>query len=115
MLSREVDHMDPEVERDIGMAGWLAFHLYRVALGERLRARGFTDLRDTDWSLLRYLHHRGGATVTEIARMFGFSKQAASQHVASFVERGYGARTRSATDARVRSVELSPRGRAARS
>jgi DNA-binding MarR family transcriptional regulator len=107
--------MDAAEERDIGMAGWLAFQLYRVALAEGLRTRGFTDLRDADWNLLRYLQHRGGATVTEIARLFGVTKQAASQHVASFVDRGYGTRSRSADDARVRAVELTDRGRAAHS
>src|SRR4051812_37626905 len=103
-----------DVDRDIGMVGWLGFQLYRVALADGLRRRGFTDLREADWTLLRYLHHRDGATVTEIARLFGYTKQAASQHVASFVDRGYGTRTRSATDARARVVDLTPRGRAAR-
>jgi DNA-binding MarR family transcriptional regulator len=77
-------------------------------------AAGFTDLRDADWNLLRYLHHRGGAPVTEIARLFGVTKQAASQHVASFVERGYGTRTRPDGDGRVRVVMLTDKGRAAR-
>ena len=67
-----------------------------------------------DWNLLRYLHHTGGASVTEIARLFDVTKQAASQHVASFVGRGYGTRTRPGDDGRVRVVELTDRGRAAR-
>ena len=36
------------VERDIGMVGWLGFQLYRVALADGLRERGFTDLREVD-------------------------------------------------------------------
>ena len=95
------------------MVGWLGFQLYRVALVDGLRARGFTDLRDTDGNLLRYLHRRS-ATVTEIARLFGVTKQAASQQVVSFVERGYGVRVTADDDARVRAVALSERGRAAR-
>jgi len=100
-------------ERDIGMVGWLGFQLYRVALVDGLRERGFTDLRDTDGNLLRYLHGRS-ATVTEVARLFGVTKQAASQQVVSFVERGYGVRVTAEGDARVRAVALSERGRAAR-
>jgi DNA-binding MarR family transcriptional regulator len=96
------------------MAGWLGFQLYRVALARGLQARGYTDLRDADWTLLRYLHHRGGATVTEIGHHYGTTKQAASQHIASFVARGYGARTPSEQDARIRVITLTDKGRAAR-
>jgi len=85
----------------------------RVALARGLRERGFTDLRDADWALVRYLHHTGGASVTEIARHYDVTKQAASQHVASFVSRGYGTRTRPGDDGRVRMVELTDKGRAA--
>jgi DNA-binding MarR family transcriptional regulator len=85
-----------------------------VALARGLRERGFTDLRDADWNLLRYLHHRGCAPVTEIARLFEVTKQAASQHVASLVRRGYATRTRPGDDGRVRLVELTGKGRAAR-
>jgi DNA-binding MarR family transcriptional regulator len=95
------------------LAGWLGFQLYRVALADGLAARGFTDLREADANLLRYLHHHGPAAVTEIARLFGVTKQAASQQVASFVGRGYGTRVRSDVDARVRAVALTERGRAA--
>jgi DNA-binding MarR family transcriptional regulator len=109
-----IDQLDPAGDRDLGMAGWLGFQMYRIALGRGLADRGFTDLRDADWNLLRYLHHRGGAPVTEIARLFGVTKQAASQHVASFVERGYGTRTRPDGDGRIRVVTLTDKGRAAR-
>jgi DNA-binding MarR family transcriptional regulator len=101
-------------ERDLGMAGWLAFQLYRVALARGLEARGYRDLREADWTLLRYLHHCGGATVGEIGHHYGTTKQAASQHVASFVARGYGIRTPSETDARIRVITLTDKGRAAR-
>jgi DNA-binding MarR family transcriptional regulator len=109
-----LDQNGGDGRRDLGMAGWLGFQAYRVALARGLRERGFTDLRDADWNLLRYLHHRGGAPVTEIARMFEVTKQAASQHVASFVRRGYGTQTRLGDDGRVRLVELTGRGHAAR-
>jgi len=67
-----------------------------------------------DWNLLRYLHHTGGASVTEIARHYDVTKQAASQHVASFIRRGYGTQTRPGDDGRVRLVQLTDKGRAAR-
>ena len=109
-----LDQNHGDGRRDLGMAGWLGFQLYRVALARGLRERGFTDLRDADWALVRYLHHSGGASVTEIARHYDVTKQAASQHVASFVRRGYGTRTRPGDDGRVRMVELTDKGRAAR-
>jgi DNA-binding MarR family transcriptional regulator len=76
--------------------------------------RGFNDLREIDATLLRYLHHAGGATITELARLLHVTKQAMSQHVASFVVRGYGTRERSPQDGRERVVQLTDRGRAAR-
>jgi DNA-binding MarR family transcriptional regulator len=96
------------------MAGWLGFQLYRVALAEGLAARGFTDLREADWSLLRYLHHHGGASVNEIAHLHGVTKQAASQQVASLVKRGYAASEPAEHDARIRRVTLTDKGDVAR-
>lgn len=102
-------------ERDIGLEFWLAFGAYRAALVRGLAARGFDDLRETDATLLRYLAHRDGATVTELARLLEVSKQAASQHVRSFVGRGYGVLERSESDGREKVVRLTARGRRARS
>lgn len=108
-MSKQVD------QQDLGLAGWLAFQLYRVVLAEGLERRGFTDLREGDWNLVRYLHHAGTTTVTEWARLNGVTKQAASQQVASLVERGYAARAAAGDgDGRVRAIELTARGRAAR-
>ena len=47
-------------ERDLGLEFWLAYGVYRQALVRALVARGFTDLREIDATLLRYLHHSGG-------------------------------------------------------
>lgn len=63
---------------------------------------------------MRFLHHSGGASITEIARHYDVTRQAASQHATSFVRRGYGTRTRPGDDGRVRMVELTDKGRAAR-
>jgi hypothetical protein len=52
-------------------------HAATVALVRGLRQRGFSDLRDWDGNLLRYPQDRS-ATVMEVARLFGVTKQAAS-------------------------------------
>lgn len=101
-------------ERDLGLEFWLAFGAYRASLVRGLAERGFGDLRETDATLLRYLDHSGGATVTELARLLGVTKQAASQHVRSFVAQGYGVSEPSPDDRRERVVRLTARGRAAR-
>jgi DNA-binding MarR family transcriptional regulator len=87
---------------------------HRQALVRALVERGFADLREIDATLLRYLHHVDGATVTELARLLQVTKQAMSQQVASFVGRGYGIRERSPADGRERVVRLTERGQAAR-
>ena len=101
-------------ERDLGLEFWLAYGIYRQALVRALAERGFADLRESDATLLRYLHHVDGATVTELARLLQVTKQAMSQQVATFVARGYGARERSPADGRERVVRLTDRGHAAR-
>ena len=101
-------------ERDLGLEFWLAYGVYRQALITGLTRRGFTDLRETDATLLRYLHHSGGATINELAGLLQITKQAASQHAASFVERGYGTSEPSPDDKRARIVKLTSRGRSAR-
>jgi 6-phosphogluconolactonase (cycloisomerase 2 family) len=73
------DEDEQRGEHECPAGGWLGFQLYRVALARGLRERGFTDLRDADWALVRYLHHSGCASVTEIARHYDVTKQAASQ------------------------------------
>jgi DNA-binding MarR family transcriptional regulator len=105
--------VDHSPGHDLGLEGWIAFELYRTALRDGLRAGGFTDLREADGPILRYLHHAGSSTVGELAEAFGVSKQAASQAVASLVERGYGERTPDAEDRRSRVVSLNERGEAA--
>jgi DNA-binding MarR family transcriptional regulator len=101
-------------ERDLGLEFWLAYGVYRQALVHGLNDAGFTDLREVDATLLRYLHHSGGATVNELARVLQVTKQAASQHTASLVKRGYVTREPSPDDKRERVVRLTDRGHAAR-
>ena len=100
--------------RDLGLAFWLAYQTYQLELGRGLAQAGYPDLRAADAALLRYLHDRDGATVTELARLLDVSKQAASQQVASFVQRGYGVREPSPDDGREKLIRLTERGRGAR-
>lgn len=118
-MSTSLDQLDgpapsPAGARDLGLAFWLAYQTYQLELGRGLGAAGFPDLRAADASLLRYLYEKDGTTVTELARLLDITKQAASQHVSSFVARGYGIRTPSPDDGREKLVRLSERGRAAR-
>ena len=99
--------------RDMGLDGWIAFELYRTASRDGLGARGFADLREADGTILRYLHHAGRATVGELAEAFGVTKQAASQAVASLVDRGYVLRAVDDEDRRSRAITLDDRGEAA--
>lgn len=77
-------------------------------LHERLRARGWRDVRMNYGFVL--LESRGRALgVTDIARLMGVTKQAASKLVSSMVKAGY-LQEVEADDARARQVTLSPRG-----
>jgi len=107
--------LDDLGRQDLGLEGWIAAELYRVALGAGLRGRGFDDLRPADWPVIRFLHHRGSTTVGELADAFGVSKQAASQAIAGLVDRGYVTRHEPDGDRRRREVALTERGDAARS
>ena len=108
------DSRDAAPARDIGLLGALAYEAYADGLRRYLAEHGHPDVRAVDTQLFRLLDARGGATVTEIARARGVSKQAASQHIAQFVARGYGEQRPSPGDARERIVTLTERARAAR-
>ncbi len=119
-MSTSLDHQPGEPvrrepgTRDLGLAFWLAYQTYQLELGRGLEAAGYPDLRAADASLLRYLHDRDGATVTELTGLLDISKQAVSQQVASFVQRGYGMRAASPDDGREKLIRLTERGRGAR-
>jgi DNA-binding MarR family transcriptional regulator len=100
--------------RDLGLLGALAYEAYAGGLRRYLADRGYPDVKPLDTQLFRLLDARGGATITEIARLRAVTKQAASQHVAEFIERGYGRQKPSKDDARERVVKLTKRARKAR-
>lgn len=78
-------------------------------LHERLHARGFRNVRPSFGFVLLEARNRS-LGVTDVARLMGVSKQAASKLVSSMQRAGY-LRGAEADDARARQVEISERGR----
>lgn len=79
-------------------------------LHERLRARGWTDVRPAFGFAL--LAARDGPTsATELANLMGTTKQAGSKLAAAMVDAGYLVAATQAVDGRVRPLRLSARGR----
>jgi DNA-binding MarR family transcriptional regulator len=78
-------------------------------LHERLAPRGFRDVGSSfGFVLIEARNHALG--VTDVARLMGISKQAASKLVSSMEQCGY-LRATAAEDQRAHLVEISPRGR----
>jgi DNA-binding MarR family transcriptional regulator len=86
---------------------------YRVLvddLHDRLRARGWTDVRPA-FGFALLAARDGPTTTTELAALMGTTKQAASKLVATMVEAGYLVQRSGTGDARQRPLTLSNRGR----
>jgi DNA-binding MarR family transcriptional regulator len=79
-------------------------------LHERLRERGWTDVRPAFGFAL--LAARDGPTsVTELATLMGMTKQAASKLAGTMIDAGYLVEAAGGDDGRVRPLRLSARGR----
>jgi len=76
-----------------------------------LAREGLTDVRATDWPILRLIAP-GASALKDLVVPLGISQQAVGKSVASLVERGYVQRERSDEDRRVKRVTLTARGRA---
>ena len=87
----------------------MVFRTLMDDLHERLGPRGFRDVGMSFGFVLLEVRHRT-LTVTEVARLMGISKQAASKLVSSMQQCGYLLATADA-DRRARRVEISQRGR----
>ncbi len=72
-------------------------------------ASGFTDVRPVHGFAFARIA-AGGATVVELARHLGVTKQAASQLADVLVRRGYVTRTTDHRDGRIRRLRLTARG-----
>jgi DNA-binding MarR family transcriptional regulator len=88
----------------------MAYRLLVDQLHERLRARGWTDVRPAFGFVLLALRD-GPALLRDLPAALGTSKQAASKLVDAMVEVGYVERATDPDDARAKRVRLSSRGR----
>jgi DNA-binding MarR family transcriptional regulator len=88
----------------------IAYRSLIDGLHERLRDRGWTDVRPAFGFVLLAVRD-APATSTQLAALMGTTKQAASKLVDTMVASGYVHRGVAADDGRQRPVDLTPRGR----
>ena len=87
----------------------IAYRLLIDGLHERLRARGWSDVRPAFGFVLLAARDEP-TTSTELAALMGTTKQAASKLVDTMVATGYVRRAVGTDDARQRPIRLTPRG-----
>ena len=85
---------------------------YRLALDAEMAAAGFPDSRFPDGRVLRICLRSPDATISQIGREIGITRQGASKIVASLRERGYVTLTSSASDRREKQIVLTSRAHA---
>ncbi len=85
---------------------------YRLALDAEMAAAGFADSWFPDGRVLRICSRCSDATISQIGRELGITRQGASKIVASLRERGYVTLTHSASDRREKEIVLTPRAHA---
>jgi DNA-binding MarR family transcriptional regulator len=88
----------------------IAYRLLVDGLHERLRGRGWSDVRPA-FGFVLLAARDAPTTTTELAALMGTTKQAASKLVETMVASGYVRRAVGADDARQRPVQLTARGR----
>jgi DNA-binding MarR family transcriptional regulator len=88
----------------------IAYRSLIDGLHERLRARGWRDVRPA-YGFVLLAARDGPTTSTALAALMGTTKQAASKLVDSMEHAGYVRRRAGTADARQRPVELTARGR----
>jgi DNA-binding MarR family transcriptional regulator len=82
---------------------------YQRRLGEELAAAGFDDRRFPDGRVLRICSKSAEATISQIGRELGITRQGAGKIVASLRARGYVRLQASPTDGREKIVNLTLR------
>jgi DNA-binding MarR family transcriptional regulator len=88
----------------------IGYRLLVDGLHERLRDRGWTDVRPAFGFVLLAVRHQS-ATSTQLAALMGTTKQAASKLIDTMTAAGYVERGVAADDGRQRPVSLTRRGR----
>jgi len=87
----------------------MAYRYFVDSLHERLRERGWGDVRPA-YGFALLAARDAPTSATELASLMGTSKQAASKLAAVMIESGYLVQGTEAGDGRQRPLRLSPRG-----
>ncbi|MGH7911268.1 MAG: MarR family winged helix-turn-helix transcriptional regulator [Candidatus Dormibacteraceae bacterium] len=103
--------MSEEVAADQGLGPALrrARIRYQLRLAEELGAAGFDDVRFPGGRVLRVCARSGGATISQIGRELGITRQGAGKVVGNLRDRGYVSLRASPTDGREKIVEVTAR------
>lgn len=96
---------------DVGLGGALrrAWVGYQRRLDDRMSAAGFNDRRFPDGRVLRFCSNSAEATISQIGRELGITRQGASKIVARLRDRQYVTLKPSAEDGREKIVQLTSR------
>lgn len=97
---------------DFGVLLNLSFGALKGRLHDHMREAGFHDLGPSFGYVFRVLDHES-PSLAELAAKLGITPQGALKIVSDMLAKGYVERTDDASDARVRRLVLSPRGKRA--
>ncbi len=107
-----MEAMDLPAELDIGSLALFVGLAAAERVRERLAGEGYADLRFSHGYVFQHLVE-GEPTISELAARLEMTQQGASKTVAELEGRGYVERFPDPSDARIRRVRLTGRGRAA--
>ena len=107
-MARNPGPTELEMGQDAALMLMVAARLVAERVLAELVDAGFADTREGDGYVFQLLQ-QGPASVTELAEHLGITQQGASKSVADLERRGYVRRRPSASDGRVRRVELTDR------
>jgi DNA-binding MarR family transcriptional regulator len=107
-----VEHPVEESDLDLSLASLFVGYALNDEVQRRLHRAGFEGLRFSHSFLIQHLV-ADARTVGELAQLMGVTQQAVSKTVGELESLGYLERRAPATDARVRLVTLTQRGRRA--
>jgi DNA-binding MarR family transcriptional regulator len=79
-------------------------------LFERLRERGFSNVREGHGCVFGFIDTENGSRLTELADNAGLTKQAVGEAVAELEQLGYTERIPDPTDRRAKIIKLTPLG-----
>jgi DNA-binding MarR family transcriptional regulator len=112
MSTMTPDRPVEEADLDLSLAALFAGYALNDEVQRRLQAAGFEGLRFAHGFLIQHLVDEG-RPIGELAHLMGVTQQAVSKTVQELEGLGYVERRAADTDARVRVVTLTKRGRSA--